>query len=393
MKKITDLDIASKRVLIRVDYNVPIQGGEVTNDFRIRASLPTIKHCLTMGASIVLMSHLGRPKGKVIPEMSLEPVAFVLEEILDKDVFFSNDCISEQAISFSNELKSGEIHLLENLRFYTGETKNDLEFAKKLANHADFYINDAFGTAHRAHASNVGILQFMKENSAGFLLENERNYLSQAVDSPEHPYTVVLGGSKVSGKIELIKNLIESADKILIGGAMAYTFLKVQGKNVGASKIDEENLSVAEELLKLSEKKGVPIILPTDTVCAPELSENAHWRVSVLEVLNVDEMGLDIGPETCVIFEMELQDSKTILWNGPLGVFEIPSFATGTQSIASAISNLTSGGTTSIIGGGDTAAAVERCSMQQGFTHISTGGGASLELLSGIYLPAFKALD
>ncbi len=393
MKKITDLDIANKRVLIRVDYNVPIYDEEVGNDFRIRASLPTIKHCLTMGASVVLMSHLGRPKGKVVPEMSLEPVAYALEEILDKDVYFSDDCISEQAIAFSKELKSGEIHLLENLRFYNGETKNDLEFAEKLSKHADIFINDAFGTAHRAHASNVGIQKFMKQVGAGFLLENERNYLSQAVDSPKQPYAVVLGGSKVSGKIELIKNLIESADKILIGGAMAYTFLKAQGKNVGASKIDEENLNVAKELLDLSDKKGVPIILPTDTVCAPEVTENTPWRVAVMEELEDDEMGLDIGPETCIIFETELQDSKTILWNGPLGVFEIPFFATGTQAVASAISRLTSEGAISIIGGGDTASAVEKSGMQDGFTHISTGGGASLELLSGIYLPAFEALD
>jgi 3-phosphoglycerate kinase len=393
MKILNDITLTGKRVLIRVDFNVPILNGEVANDFRIRAALPTIQYCIEKGASIVLMSHLGRPKGEMVPEMSLEPVAFALEEILDKDVFFSNDCISEDALNFSKQLRPGEIHLLENLRFYNEETVNDLDFAEQLAQHADVFINDAFGTAHRAHASNVGIIQFMKETVSGFLLQKEKEYLTSAIKTPKTPFVVVLGGAKVKGKIELIKNMMQSADRILIGGAMAFTFLKVQGKNVGASLVDDENLKTAETLLNLSEKMGVPIELPVDVVVAPELNDNVPWRVALLDEIDDDEMGFDIGPETTMIYENILADAKTVLWNGPMGVFEIPIFSTGSQSIASMIQHTTTEGATTIIGGGDTAAAIESFKMKKAFSHVSTGGGASLELLSGKYLPAFKALD
>ncbi len=393
MKKLAEIKLKDQKVLIRVDFNVPLLDGVVANDFRIRAALPTIKHCLVQGASVVLMSHLGRPKGKAVPEMSLEPVAEVLEEYLGCTVHFSDDCISEDAVEFSKSLKPGEVHLLENLRFHTGETKNIPEFAKKLAQHGSVYINDAFGTAHRAHASNVGVLEYMPVAAAGKLLEKERTYLSDAIRNPEKPLAVLLGGAKVSGKIELIKNLMNTADSILVGGAMAYTFLKVQGKKVGGSRIDDENLDVAEELLQLSKQKGVNIELPSDVVAAPEISDDAPFRVIDLEEFEDDEMGLDIGPETAMRFGAILSDAKTILWNGPVGVFELTNFATGTQAIISAIQATTEMGAVSIVGGGDTAAAIEDFNGQEGFTHISTGGGASLELLSGAYLPAFKVLD
>lgn len=394
MRKLRDLNIKGKRCLIRVDFNVPMDDGVVLNDFRIRAALPTIKYCLDNGASVILMSHLGRPKGSVIPEFSLDSIQFVLEDHLDKDVLFSDDCISDEAITTSMNLEPGEIHLLENLRFHAGETDNDVEFSRKLAKHGDVYINDAFGTAHRAHASNVGVVEFFKEAAGGFLLEKERKYLGESIENPEKPLTVVLGGSKVSGKIELIKNMARVADAFIVGGAMAFTFLKAQGKNIGNSRVEEDNLGIAAELLDLLEKENIKIFLPADVVAAPELDTNSPWRVTTLENLYDDEMGFDIGPETCMLFENAIEDANTIIWNGPMGVFELPVFATGTHSIAHAIIEKTLDGALSIVGGGDTAAAIDTLGLDdQSFSHISTGGGASLELLSGIYLPAFKVLD
>jgi len=392
MKTITDLKLKGKRVLIRVDYNVPLNGGVVADDFRIRSSLPTIKHCLNEGASIILMSHLGRPKGTVVPGLSLDPVAFCLEELLDKEVMFSDDCISEDAIELSQQMLPGEIHLLENLRFYKGETDNDTEFSKYLAKHADIYINDAFGTAHRSHASNVGVSSFMNDTAIGFLMEKEIKYLVDAMNNPVHPCTVILGGAKIGDKIELIHNIVEKTDTILIGGAMAFTFLKVQGKNVGSSLIDEENLEVAENILRLSEKSNTNLALPVDVVASTELSHDTHWRVSNLEELKDDEAGYDIGPETTMNFELLLSGNKTIVWNGPMGVFEIPAFSTGTQAIASAVRDQTEEGAVSIIGGGDTASALKNYGITDGFTHISTGGGSSLQLMSGKQLPALEAL-
>ncbi len=394
MRKLSEINLKNKRCLIRVDFNVPLAEGVVQNDFRIRAALPTIRYCLENGASVVLMSHLGRPEGQVLPGLSMEPLLYSLEDLLDRDVQFSDDCISEEALKLSESLTPGEVHLLENLRFHPGERKNDSVFAKALAGHGDIYVNDAFGTAHRPHASNVGILDYFRLSACGFLLAKERKYLSAAIHSPEHPFVVILGGSKVSGKIELIYNLMKQADKILIGGAMAFTFLKVLGENVGNSRVDDENISIAKKILLEAKKKKVEIILPVDVVAAPELDEDTAWRVAPMEELEDDEIGFDIGPESSMIFDKHLEDAKTILWNGPLGVFEIPAFSTGTHSIAHAIINETEEGATSIVGGGDTAAAIERLDLgMNSFTHISTGGGASLELLSGIELPAFKALD
>ena len=393
MKTITDLKLKGKRVLIRVDYNVPLNGGIVADDFRLKASLPTIKYCLNEGASVILMSHLGRPKGDLVPELSLDPVAFCLEELLDREVMFSDDCISKDAIELSQQMLPGEVHMLENLRFYKGEMDNDPEFCGYLAEHAEIYINDAFGTAHRSHASNVGVVSLVNQTAIGFLMEKELKYLVETMNNPVRPCALILGGAKIGDKIELIHNIVEKTDTIIIGGAMAFTFLKVQGKNVGSSLIDEENLEVAEDILRLSEKSNTNLVLPVDVVASSELSQDTPWRVANLEELKDDEAGYDIGPETTMNFELLLSGNKTIVWNGPMGVFEIPAFSTGTQAIASAVRDQTEEGAVSIIGGGDTASALKNYGITDGFTHISTGGGASLQLMCGKQLPALESLN
>jgi len=392
MQYIKDLRLAGERILIRVDYNVPIQDALVVDDFRIRASIPTINYCLDSGASVVLMSHLGRPKGEIISALSLDPVVFLLEDILRKEVKFSNNCISDEAIELSQQMKPGEIHLLENLRFNKGETDNDPNFSWNLSRHASIYINDAFGTAHRSHASNVGITDHIHNNAAGFLIEKEIKYLSEAMKNPSSPTVLILGGAKISDKIALIYNMINKVNMILIGGAMAFTFLKAQGKNVGSSLVDKTNLKIADDILKLAKRRQVKIILPNDVVASTKMSEEVPWRVSSIEQLRKDEAGFDIGPETALNFELIISSANTIIWNGPLGVSEISPFSTGTQSIASVIRDRTLDGALSIIGGGDTVSAINNSGNHGGFTHISTGGGASLQLLSGIELPAFKAL-
>ena len=393
MKYITDLKLNRKRVLIRVDFNVPLNGGVVVDDFRIRASLPTIKHCLNEGASVVLMSHLGRPNGEIVPAMSLDPVAFCLEDLLGREVMFSEDCISEDAIGLSQQMLPREVHLLENLRFHKGETDNDPEFSSYLAEHADIYINDAFGTSHRSHASNVGVPSIVNEAAIGILMENELKYFGDSMKNPEQPCVLILGGAKIGDKIKLIENMMQKAETILIGGAMAFTFLKVQGKNVGSSLIDEENIITAEKILTLAKNTDTNIVLPVDVVAGPKLSDDGNWRVINLSQLKNDEAGYDIGPETTMEFEMVLSNAKTIIWNGPLGVSEIPAFSTGTQAIASAVIDQTEDGAISIIGGGDTASALKQYGLDVGFSHISTGGGASLQLMSGKQLPALEALQ
>ena len=392
MKNITDLDLKGKRVLIRVDFNVPLNEGIVADDFRVRASLSTINHCLNEGASVVLMSHLGRPDGQIVPELSLDPVAFCLEDLLEREVMFSDDCISEDAIGLSQQMLPQEVHLLENLRFYKGEETNDSEFCGDLAEHADIYINDAFGTAHRSHASNVGIISRMSETAIGLLIQKELKYLGDTLKNPEQPCAVILGGAKIGDKIALIKNMMDKAESILVGGAMAFPFLKVQGKNVGSLIIDEDKLKVAEVILALSEKTNTNLLLPVDVVAAPEMDHDAPWRVAVLDELEDHEFGFDIGPETAMNYELLLTDANTIIWNGPMGVCEIPAFATGTQAIASAVRDETEDGAVSIIGGGDIASALKEMGLNDGFTHISTGGGASLQLMCGKQLPAFEAL-
>jgi len=392
MQKITDIKLKGKRVLIRVDYNVPLNGGIVADDFRVRSSLPTIKHCLDEGASVVLMSHLGRPKGELVPALSLDPVAFCLEELLDREVMFSDDCISEDAIGLSHQMLPGEVHMLENLRYHPGETENDSEFSEHLAQHAEIYINDAFGTAHRSHASNVGVPNLIGETAMGFLMEKELKYLADTTNNPTQPCAILLGGVKVGDKIALIHHMMDRADAILVGGAMAFTFLKAQGINVGASLVDNENLQVAEEILSKAENNNTNIVLPVDVVAAPKISHDAPWRVVNIAGLEEDEAGFDIGPETSMNFALMLSDKNTILWNGPMGVCEIPAFSTGTQSIASSVRDRTEDGAISIIGGGDTASALKNIGITDGFTHVSTGGGASLQLMSGKQLPALEAL-
>ena len=392
MQTIKKLPLKGERVLIRVDYNVPLKDGLVGDDFRIRASLPTIKYCLNKGASVVLMSHLGRPKGEIVPEMSLSPVAFALEDILEKEVMFSTNCISDDAVELSQQMEPNEIHLLENLRFHKGEAENDPGFSWMLSRHANIYINDAFGISHRTHASNVGITEHIQNTAVGLLIEKEIKYLCDIMESPPKPTMLILGGSKISDKIGLIDNMMNKVDFIIIGGAMAFAFLKAQGKNIGAFMVEHENLKVASNILKKAEKNQISIVLPEDVVSSVNMSTESPYRVSDLDKLRQDEVGFDIGPQTTLKFELLLSSAKTIIWNGPLGVFEIPSFSTGTQCIASAVRNRTEEGALSIIGGGDTALALKNSGIRNGFTHISTGGGASLHLLSGKDLPAFEAL-
>ncbi len=393
MKTINDLDLKGRKVLIRGDLNVPLDDGIVDDDFRIRALIPTIVHVLEQGSGVILMSHLGRPKGKSVPEQSLLPVAEVLQTLLDQDIIFSQDCISDRSLEVSAGLQAGQVHLLENLRFYAGEEANDEEFAARLARHGQVYINDAFGTAHRAHASNVGVVAHFDQAGIGGLMAKELQFLQTKLENPKRPYVVVLGGAKVAGKLELVRRLLTMADRILIGGGMAFTFLKAQGHEVGNSVVDENLLTEAAAILELAHELGKQIILPRDVAAATNLSPNAPWRVSALAELEKDEIGVDIGPETCAEFGLALEDAGTILWNGPMGVFEFPPFQTGTELIIDTISHATSGGALSVVGGGDSVAAISKLSDSRHFTHISTGGGASLELLSGKTLPALEALS
>ncbi len=393
MNTIERMALQGKRALIRVDFNVPLDDGIVDDDFRIRAALPTIRYCLEQGGSVVLMSHLGRPKGKPVPENSLLPVAEQLEALLRQDIIFSRDCISDRSVEVSAGLKPGQVHLLENLRFYAGEEANDDQFAARLAVHGELYINDAFGTAHRAHASNVGVVSHFDQAGIGRLMAKELEFLTAKLENPRRPFVVILGGAKVSGKLELVRRLLERADKLLIGGGMAFTFLKAQGHQVGKSLVDEALLPEAGEILRLAEESETPLLLPRDVAAADSIAPNAAWRVINLEELHDDEIGVDIGPETCAEFGLALQDAKTILWNGPMGVFEFPPFQTGTELIIDTITHATVGGAVSVVGGGDSAAAIDKLSDSRHFSHISTGGGASLELLCGKTLPALKALS
>jgi len=381
---IRDLDLQGKRVFMRVDFNVPLAPGgqEITSDKRIRAALPTIQYALEKGAALVLASHLGRPKGKPNPEMSLKPVAQRLSELLGKPVAMAPDCIGEEVEKMLP--KPGEVLLLENLRFHAEEEKNDPEFSKKLARLGDIYVNDAFGTAHRAHASTVGIIEFLKPAAAGLLMEKELQYLEKCTANPERPCVGILGGAKVSDKIEVIENLLKFADRLLIGGAMAYTFLKSQGKPTGKSLVEEDKVELAKGLL---EKAGDRILLPCDHVVAEVLEENAPCEV--VEEIPEGKMGLDIGPKTREAYAAVLRGAKTIIWNGPMGVFEKKPFDAGTVAVAKAVAE---SGALSVVGGGDSEKAVKSAGVADKISHISTGGGASLEYLSGLVLPGVAAL-
>lgn len=390
-RTLKDYDFKNKKVLMRVDFNVPLKDGEITNDKRIRASLPSIEYIIENGGSVVLMSHLGRPKGKYNRELSLEPVAKRLSELLEREVKFFEDeeVISDIVQDEIKEMKPGEVALLENTRFVPGEEKNDDEFAKELAKNFDIYVNDAFGTSHRAHASNVGVSKYLP-SAIGFLIEKEVKYIAGALDNPKRPFVAILGGAKVSDKIGVIENLLDKVDKIIIVGAMAFTFLKSQDIDVGKSLVEEDKLEIAKDIVKKADEKKVDIIIPIDCVVAEEISEDAYAEIVYSNGIPSNMMGLDIGPMTVKTIRRELEDAKTIVWNGPAGVFEIETFSNGTFGIAKILADLPDAIT--IIGGGDSAAAVEEAGVADKITHISTGGGASLEMLEGKVLPGIDCI-
>jgi phosphoglycerate kinase len=389
---IRDLDMAGKRVFIRVDFNVPLDGSTVTDDTRIRETLPTLKLAADRGARLVLASHLGRPKGKANPKYSLAPVAAKLKELLGKTVEFAADCIGSEAETKSKALANGGVLLLENVRFHPEEEANDEAFSQQLASLCDqLFVCDAFGSAHRAHASVVGITRFVKQSAAGLLMEKELAYLGKAISHPEKPFVSVLGGAKVSDKIEVVQNLMKLADSMLIGGAMAYTFLKSQGKPVGKSLVENDKLDLAKSLLDQAKQKNFRLLLPVDHVLA-ESPDSTATKITSIDQTPDGWMGLDIGPKTIELFSQEISKARTIVWNGPLGMFEKPAFAQGTLAIARAVAAATTSGATSIVGGGDSVAAVEQSGVAKQISHISTGGGASLEFLAGEKLPGVEAL-
>ncbi len=390
MPTVRDLQVRGRRVFVRVDFNVPIEGGRITEDTRVRASLPTIRHLLEQGATVILASHLGRPKGKPKPEFSLKPVAEHLSTLLGRPVAFAPDCIGPAAAEVV-QANPGGVIVLENLRFHAEEEANDPAFAKALASLADVYVNDAFGSAHRAHASTEGIVHHVRESAAGFLLAAEVEYLGRALSAPERPFVAILGGAKVSDKLEVIENLLGKVDALLIGGAMAYTFLKAQGRPVGKSRVEEQLTGTASDLLARASARGLALELPVDHVVAPALDANAPTETLVVTDPTIgDRMGLDIGPATVERYSRIIAGARTVVWNGPMGVFEIEAFAAGTIGVAKAVAAVQG---TTIIGGGDSVAAVSAAGVADKMTHISTGGGASLEFLGGRTLPGVQALS
>ena len=391
---IDDLDMRGKRVLVRVDFNVPLDEDlNITDDIRIRAALPTIKKIISDGGRAILMSHLGRPKGEVKPNMSLKPCAIRLSELLGQEVKVAHDCIGIETEKIVSELKDGECIILENVRFHKEETDNDSEFSKKLAVLGDVYVNDAFGSAHRAHASTAGVCEFIEKRAAGYLMEKELKFLGGAIKNPERPFIAIMGGAKISGKIDLIMNFLNKVDSLLIGGGMAMTFFKAQGLEIGKSISEDDKLELASDTVKTAEENNKDFVLPVDAVVADEFKNDAQKKEVDTKSIPADWMMLDIGKNTIKLFSEKIANAKTILWNGPMGVFEMDSFELGTKMIAEAIAEATEKGAVSIVGGGDSSAALKKFGMSDKMTHVSTGGGASLEMLEGKILPGVQALE
>jgi len=384
--------LKSKRVLVRVDFNVPMskeEKGKITDDKRIVESLPTIKKITSEGGKCILMSHLGRPKGEAKPEFSLKPVAQHLSKLLGKPVAFADDCVGDKTSAAVNSLNDGDVLLLENLRFHKEEEKNNENFAKQLASFGEVYVNDAFGSAHRAHASTEGVTKFISKCAAGYLMQKELNFLSKVISSPAHPFTAILGGSKISGKIDVIKNLLPKADKILIGGGMVFTFYKAKGYEIGNSLLEEDRIELAKELLSGA---GDKLVLPVDIVAADRAENDSPFETVDADKIPSGKTGADIGGKTIEMFSQIIADSKTIFWNGPMGIFEMSNFAVGTFEIAKALAGATEKGAVTVIGGGDSAAAVAKAGLEKQVSHVSTGGGASLEFIEGKTLPGVEAL-
>jgi phosphoglycerate kinase len=406
IRSISDLPIEGKRVFVRVDFNVPLKDGPraapgsegepvrvVGDDARIRAALPTLKHALERGAQLVVASHLGRPDGKRDPAFSLDPVGVRLSELLGCEVLLAEDCVGDGPRKLSRELRKGQVLLLENLRFHAEEEKNDEGFARELSQLADVYVNDAFGTAHRAHASTAGMAKFFTLRGAGFLMAKELAYLERVAAKAERPFVAILGGAKVSDKIKVIDRLLEKVDALCIGGAMAFTFLKAQGVEVGRSRVEEGKLSVAKHVLDRAAEKKVALVLPVDHVVASEAKAGAATETTPGNAVPADKLGLDVGPKTVAAFRERIRGAKTVFWNGPVGMFEVPAFARGTLEVARALADATRAGATTVVGGGDSAAAVAEAGLADAVSHVSTGGGASLEFLEGRELPGVKALE
>ncbi len=394
LSNLNSTELLGKRVLVRVDFNVPLNdAGEITDDTRIRAALPTIQDLQGKGARIILAAHFGRPKGKVNDAMRLTPVAKRLSELLGKTVAKSESCIGNDAEQKVQAMEDGDVVLLENVRFFSEEENNESDFAKKLASLAEVYVNDAFGAAHRAHASTEGVTKFLTPSVAGHLMEKELQYLQGAIDDPKRPLAAIVGGSKVSSKIGVLEALIDKCDKVLIGGGMIFTFYKARGLSVGKSLVEEDKLALAKELEAKAKAKGVELLLPTDVVLADNFAPDATSQIAAIDSIPDGWMGLDIGPDSVKVFQEVLSNCQTVIWNGPMGVFEFDKFANGTNSIATTLAELGNKGCCTIIGGGDSVAAVEKAGLASKMSHISTGGGASLELLEGKVLPGVAALD
>ena len=390
-KTVKDIDVSGKRVLVRCDFNVPMKDGVITDDIRITSALPTVRYLIENDAKVILMSHMGRPKGEPKPEFSLKPVADRLAQLLGMDVIFAaSDVVVDESVRAKAEaLEPGQVMLLENVRYRKEETKNEEPFTGELASLGDIFVNDAFGTAHRAHCSTAGIAKYLPSVS-GFLIEKEVKFLGDALEDPQRPFLAIMGGAKVGDKIPVIENLLKKVDSLIIGGGMSYTFFKAMGYEIGKSILDEESIDLAKELMKKAEDAGVKLLLPVDTVCAKEFDNDSESGVFDRDSIPADMMGMDIGPKTVELYKTAIAEAKTVVWNGPAGVFEMPNFAAGTKAIAEA---LASSGAVTIIGGGDSAAAVEQFGLADKMTHISTGGGASLEFLEGKDLPGISCLE